>query len=153
MKLLKWHFGDKFELKSPQLKAKSFDEQMLLLKSGYRCARDIKYCDSQVLLDAFYIGPITSDELNNTDYIEYASNMMIKYFSDPKTKILHDIEVLAKWKKENLDQYNEATSSLLQRRKYLESNNFKAHMRNKQAKRHRIIKERESKGIYGDAAD
>jgi len=126
---------------------------MLYLKSGYRCGRDIKYCESQVLLDAFYIGPITMDELYNIDYIEYASNMMIKYFSDPKTVIIHDKEVLAKWKKENLDQYNEATKSILQRREYLESNKFKPWIHKKDVERRRIIEEREKQGLSGDAAD
>jgi len=96
---------------------------------------------------------MTSDEIHNTDYIEYASNMMIKYFTSPKSYIIHDKEVLAKWKKEDLDQYNEATNSLLERREYLKSNNFKLWFNKKNRKRHQIIKEREAKGITGEAAD
>jgi len=97
---------------------------MLFLRSAYRCAKHVNYCGSQVLLDAFNIGPMTMVELNNVKYIEHVSDLFVKYFADSKTSYKHEIEVLAKWKAEDPDQYEKARKSLIEVHNYNKANSF-----------------------------
>jgi len=96
MILLKYQFKDKIEYKKPTILKPTFDDQMLYLRSAYRCSRNIKWCNSQVLLESYYISPILIEEMYNDDYIAYASEMLIKYLAPKKIYIKHDQEVLAK---------------------------------------------------------
>jgi len=127
-------YKDKIKIGEETSRYKTFDEKMLFLKSSYRCSRNVEWCNSQVLLESFNIGPMTMDEIMNVDYVDQASIIITQYFSDPASPLKRDKKILEKWKHEDAAQYEIARNHITEVRNYLNTNKFSVYRAKWEAK-------------------